>query len=254
MSEHHGYSDGNTMSDLNLTDTQLLHVVSNGAPASIADVVAVMQSIDGILPSNDGLKWFNKLYLMVTQQIDAQPPPDGWEDATWLTRLDVVFAGFYFTAIVAALTQGADTASSWDALFEARKRAGVDRIQFALAGMNDHINHDLALALLRVDDELHIMPALDSPEHSDYERVNGLLEDVLPSALSFLAKWGVGRIGARYGKGRAPVGNLERPRRARLGLELRRSPSQPGSVLRSRRSFFLGIPFYRTHCPRLWGF
>src|SRR5271170_6315772 len=135
-----------------------------------------MQRIDGILPGNDGLKWFNKLYLMVTQRIDTQPPPQGWEDATWLTRLDVVFAGFYFSAVAGALQQNPNTASSWDSLFEARNTAGIDRIQFALAGMNAHINHDLALALLQTDGELHLTPALQSPEHDDYQRVNVLLE------------------------------------------------------------------------------
>jgi hypothetical protein len=54
-------------------------------------VIAVMQGIDALLPGNNGLKWFNKLYLMVTQKIDTQPPPCGWEDAAWLTRLDVRF-------------------------------------------------------------------------------------------------------------------------------------------------------------------
>ena len=34
--------------------------------------------IPKLVPSNDGLKWFNRLYLMVTQRIDAQPPPK-WE-------------------------------------------------------------------------------------------------------------------------------------------------------------------------------
>jgi hypothetical protein len=102
---------------------------------------------------------------MVTQQVDAQPPPTGWEGPDWLTRLDIVFAGFYFSAIAGALGPSANTASSWDALFEARNRAGVDRIQFALAGMNAHINHDLALALLRTDDDRHLTPGLESPQH-----------------------------------------------------------------------------------------
>jgi hypothetical protein len=185
---------------LNSVDAQLLQVVSGASPASIADVVVLMQSIDGLLPSNDGLKWFNRLYLMVTQRIDAQPPPNGWEDATWLTRLDVVFAGFYFAAIAGALDQTADTASSWEVLFEARNRAGVDRIQFALAGMNAHINHDLTLALLQTDDELHLTPALQSPEHDDYEQVNGLLEAVLPSALNFLATGIIGELAQDTGR------------------------------------------------------
>jgi hypothetical protein len=188
------------MPNLNPIDAQLFQIVSGASPASIADVIAVMKRIDGILPSTDGLKWFNRLYLMVTQQIDAQPPPNGWEDATWLTRLDVVFAGFYFAAIAGALGQNADSASSWDALFEARNRAGVDRVQFALAGMNAHINHDLALALVETDVELHLTPAAQSPEHDDYEHVNGLLEKVLPSALNFLATGIVGELAQDAGR------------------------------------------------------
>ena len=188
------------MPTLNDTDTRLLQIVAEAVPASIPDVISIMQQIDDSLPANDGLKWFNKLYLMVTQQIDTQTPSGGWEDAKWLTRLDVVFATFYFMAIVGALKQDPQTASSWGALFEARKRAGVDRIQFALAGMNAHINHDLALALLQTDDELHLMPALQSPEHDDYEHVNTLLEEVLPSALTFLATGIVGELAQDTGK------------------------------------------------------
>ena len=198
------------MPTLSSTDAQLLQIASNAAPASIADVVAVMQSIDGILPGSDGLKWFNQLYLMVTQQVDSQPPAGGWRDPTWLTRLDVVFAGFYFSAIAGALgenantgsanTGSANTASSWDALFEARNRTGIDRIQFALAGMNAHINHDLALALLHADDDLHLTPGLESPEHDDFESVNGLLETVLPAALTFLAKGVLGELAQDTGK------------------------------------------------------
>src|SRR5271155_4559212 len=188
------------MTNLDPTDAQLLQIVNTAAPASIADVIAVMQSIDGLLPSNDGLKWFNKLYLMVTQEIDGQPPQTSWEDPAWLVRLDVVFASFYFTAIAGALEQNADTASSWDALFEARNRAGVDRIQFALAGMNAHINHDLALALLQTDDDLGLTPGLNSPEHDDYESVNSLLKAVLPAALQFLATGIVGELAQDTGK------------------------------------------------------
>jgi hypothetical protein len=188
------------MVNLNPTDAQLLQIVNAAAPASITDVLAIMQSIDGLLPSSDGLKWFNKLYLMVTQRIDLKPPPNGWEDATWLTRLAVVFANFYFAAIANALQQNPDVASSWRALFEARNKTGIDRIQFALAGMNAHINHDLALALLQTNDELHMTPPLESPEHDDYEQVNGLLEQVLPSALNLLAAGIVGELAQDTGK------------------------------------------------------
>jgi hypothetical protein len=187
------------MATLSSTDAQLLEIASNAAPGSIADVAAVMESIDAILPGSDGLKWFNQLYLMVTQQVDLQPQAGGWKDPAWLTRLDVVFAGFYFSAIADGLSGSAKggsakTANAWDALFEARNRAGIDRIQFALAGMNAHINHDLALALLQTDDDLGLAPGIDSPEHDDYESVNGLLEKVLPAALTFLANGVLGEL------------------------------------------------------------
>jgi hypothetical protein len=92
------------MKGLNATDAQLLQIVTAASPATITDVLAVMQEIDNLLPSNDGLKWFNLLYLKVTEKVDTQPPPNGWEDEAWLTLLDVVFAKFYFAAISGPFT------------------------------------------------------------------------------------------------------------------------------------------------------
>ena len=175
------------MAQLDPVDQQLLQAVSGAAPATIPDVIQIMQAIDALLPGSDGLKWFNLLYLNVTENIDGQPPATAWSDPAWLTRLDVVFAGLYFQAIAGYLEDSDTVASSWSALFEARTRPDIDRIQFALAGMNAHINHDLALALVQTDEEMNLQPGLDSPEHADYQRVNGILTATLPAALQFLA-------------------------------------------------------------------
>jgi len=182
------------------TDSQLIAVTSGPPPITIADVLSLMQKIDSLLPSSDGLKWFNLLYMMVTQKVDSSPPQGGWEDSAWLTRLDVVFAQFYFSAILNWLTNPARVASSWQALFEARYRPAIERIQFALAGMNAHINHDLALALLQTDAERKLTPEKTSPEHEDYEHVNGILEAVLPQALEFLATGILGQLAEDTGK------------------------------------------------------
>lgn len=144
-----------------------------------------MESIDNTLPSSDGLKWFNLLYLMVTKQVNA--PPAGWKAPSWTEHLDVVFARLYFNAITSWIQSAASLPSSWQALFEARLKTGIDRIQFALAGMNAHINHDLALALLETDADMAVAPLDNGPEHDDYENINALLETVLPQALTFLA-------------------------------------------------------------------
>jgi Family of unknown function (DUF5995) len=181
------------------TDQPLYDLVSATAPVTIADVIARMQAIDALLPVSDGLKWFNRLYLMVTQQVDLHPPGGAWQDPVWLTRLDVVFAGLYFSA-VAAFLAGQSVPSAWSALFEARYRTGIDRIQFAVAGMNAHINHDLALALLATDADLNVVPTMSSPEHADYESVNGLLNALMPSVLNMLATDTLGVLAEDTGK------------------------------------------------------
>lgn len=180
-------------------DQQLLQTVSATPPTTMDGVIALMQGIDNLLAADDGLKWFNMLYMLVTKQVHDNPPLNGFLDPVWLTRLDVVFANFYFRAIASSLKQ-APTPSSWQALFEARHHSGIERIQYALAGMNAHINHDLAQALLQTDDELHLVPDLNSPEHQDYEHVNDLLAQVLPQALQFLATGILGELAQDTGK------------------------------------------------------
>lgn len=180
-------------------DQALAQLLSAAAPATIADVVAVMQSIDALLPNNDGLKWFNRLYLMVTQQVDLSPPGGAWHNPQWLLGLDVVFARYYLGAIRGYLA-GTGIPSSWNALFEARFRMGIDRIQFAVAGMNAHINRDLAQALVDADAALGITPAPDGPERSDYQAVNMLLATVMPAALNMLASDTLGVLAEDTGK------------------------------------------------------
>jgi hypothetical protein len=180
-------------------DQPIYEFVNGPVPATIVEVIVRMQAIDALLPADDGLKWFNRLYLMVTQQVDLHPPDGEWRSPAWLTRLDVVFAGLYFGA-VAGFLAGRSVPSAWNVLFEARYRTGVDRIQFALAGMNAHINHDLALALLATNAELNLVPSLDGPEFADYQSVNGLLNTVMPSALTMLATDALGECAQDTGK------------------------------------------------------
>ena len=179
-------------------DQALAGIVSQAAPDTIGDVIARMEAIDALLPANDGLKWFNRLYLMVTEQVDLKPPGDGWQNPDWLLGLDVVFARYYFDAIRGYLA-GTGIASSWNAMFEARFRGGIDRIQFAVAGMNAHINHDLAQALVDTGAALHL-PASNGPEHSDYQAVNTLLNTVMPDALNMLASDALGVLAEDTGK------------------------------------------------------
>ena len=161
-------------------------ILSAPNPGTVADVVALMQNLDTLLPIDDGLRWFNRLYLMVTEQVHTALNEGAWQSPAWLDRLDVIFAGHYFDALRASLA-GQSTPSSWAAVFESRFQTGIDRIQFAVAGMNAHINHDLALALVETGVAMNFVPADDGPEHRDYEAVNALLNNLIPATLTMLA-------------------------------------------------------------------
>jgi len=79
-------------------DPALLAAVQT-TPQSINDVVQILQNIESICVDDDGLKWFNWLYLQVTQAIQARVAAGGFTDPAWLAQLDVQFAPLYFSAL-----------------------------------------------------------------------------------------------------------------------------------------------------------
>jgi Family of unknown function (DUF5995) len=143
----------------------------------IAAVIARMQSVAAQLPVSDGVARFNHLYLEVTEAIDAAARTIVFADPTYTIALDVCFAGLYFNALDAAAA-GAPVPRCWAPLFQARTDAHIAPIQFAIAGMNAHINHDLPLALVSTCTTEGVAPEIDSPEHRDFMQVNGILASV----------------------------------------------------------------------------
>jgi hypothetical protein len=144
--------------------------------STIADVIARMRAIDASLPRRDGVAYFNRLYLQVTEAVGKASATTTFADPRFLDRLDVVFAGLYFDAEQTIAT-GASCPVAWRPLVEERSEAHAP-IQFALAGMNAHINNDLALAVVQTCTELGVAPDDDTPQHADYERVNAILATV----------------------------------------------------------------------------
>jgi hypothetical protein len=181
-----------------MSDAQLAAIVSTPV-STIEEVIAAMIAIHNLLP-NDGLKWFNFLYLKVTEKVLANPPAGGWSSPVWLARLDVVFAGLYFDAVRRWINSPSSAPKAWRVLLDARHRQDVMRVQFAICGMNAHINRDLQLAVVMTGQELNIEPRIDSPEHDDFERVNGILKEVEDEVLPEIATGIVGEIGQSLGR------------------------------------------------------
>lgn len=183
-----------------VSNQALSQILSASNPTTIAEVIATMEAIDNLLPNHDGLKWFNLLYKMVTVAVVNNPPAQGWNDPQWISRLDVIFARLYFDAILNSIQNSGATPRAWQALFEARFHGGIDRVQFALCGMNAHINHDLPLALVQLSTELQTGPDDNSPQHADFQSVNNILDTVEPQAIQILASGIVGQISQSLGR------------------------------------------------------
>jgi hypothetical protein len=140
-------------------------------PASIDEVIARLQSIQAPLARADGVGCFTRLYLDVTHAVQSQLATTTFADPSFLARLDVVFAGLYLDAFDAHARNPRRVPRAWAPLFDRRDRRGIAPLQFALAGMNAHINRDLPLALVACWREVGVSPT----DQSDFNRVNDVL-------------------------------------------------------------------------------
>ncbi|GLX52272.1 hypothetical protein Shyhy01_52220 [Streptomyces hygroscopicus subsp. hygroscopicus] len=116
------------------------------APA-VDTVVSRMRALAAVLPERDGVAVFNRVYLTVTEEIDRRLGTGEFPDPRAAAALDVRFAERYLRAVEAAEADRRPPAC-WRPLFELRRHPGVRPLQFALAGVNAHIGHDLALAVV----------------------------------------------------------------------------------------------------------
>src|SRR6266511_2929439 len=155
--------------------------------ASIAEAVQRMEAIHGYLRADDGLRYFNLMYLEVTKAshkglVVEEALPD-----SLLERLDVIFANLYFAATRLQVLDPPATPHAWTAVFDRRDDHRVLPLQFAVAGMNAHINFDLPRALVETCRALGTR--LDAGSHRrDYDQVNEILAQVEPAVRDELLK------------------------------------------------------------------
>jgi hypothetical protein len=161
-------------------------------PTSVAAVVARMQEIDAELPPGDGAAVFNRMYLTVTERVGeviAGPAsdPSTFLDPERMEQLDVRFANLWLAAYDADRVDR-PVAAAWRPIFEAREGGRVP-VQYALAGMNSHIEHDLPIAVFDACRARDLEP---EDVHADYEAVNAVLAAVeAPIRRSFLDEVGL---------------------------------------------------------------
>ncbi|MDY0811301.1 DUF5995 family protein [Kitasatospora purpeofusca] len=141
----------------------------------IDGVLRRLRAIGAGLPPTDGVAVFNRMYLTVTEGV--RTGLGGFADPPAVAALDVLFAGRYLLAVdaVDAVAAGRRPPACWRPLFELRADPEVHPLQFALAGMNAHIQHDLPLAVVDTCRRLGREP---EQLEDDYHRINALLAAV----------------------------------------------------------------------------
>ncbi|GGW50960.1 hypothetical protein GCM10010503_29980 [Streptomyces lucensis JCM 4490] len=159
--------------------TRLEHLTTD-----VDAVVSRMRALDAALPERDGVAVFNRVYLAVTEEVDRRLDAGEFTDPRAAAALDVRFAERYLAAVDAAAA-GRRPPACWRPLFQLRRHPGVRPLQFALAGVNAHIGHDLALAVVDTCRALGCEPA---DVEDEFDRVGDLLtsleervrEDLMP--------------------------------------------------------------------------
>ncbi|MFB6850407.1 DUF5995 family protein [Streptomyces sp. NPDC056373] len=136
-------------------------------------VIARMRALDAALHPRDGVAVFNRVYLAVTEAVDRYVDAGRFPDAHAAITLDVRFAQRYLAAVESAADERRPPAC-WRPLFQFRRHPGVRPLQFALAGINAHIGHDLALAVVDTCGDLGCAPV-------DLEDEFDLVGDLLAS-------------------------------------------------------------------------
>ncbi len=87
----------------------------------------------------------------------------------------------YFGALASSLS-GQPTPDCWQVLFSSRNQTLIARIQFALAGVNAHINHDLPQAIVSNCQATATVPQHGTAQYNDYTALNSTLDSLIETA------------------------------------------------------------------------
>jgi hypothetical protein len=120
---------------------------------------------------------FADCYRLMTQRLSEAVAAGDFHDGVWVARLRDRFADYYFDALDAHTAHdGTACPEAWQVALDACSRTTCRPMEALLLGINAHINHDLALALVDVlDDWPELGPRQRAERQEDHERVNDII-------------------------------------------------------------------------------
>lgn len=153
---------------------------------SVEDVIERLAEIQSYAEAHeargqhDGVACFTYLYHQITTRVLEGIQSGRFVDGEFVTQLDVVFANRYLDALRASVLSPGDVPDAWAALFERRANPHITRLQFAAAGVNAHVNFDLAVAVADTCTQLGSSPAVGE-KHQSYQEINTIFAEEMQS-------------------------------------------------------------------------
>ncbi|MEU8228237.1 DUF5995 family protein [Actinoplanes sp. NPDC048967] len=129
-------------------------------------------------PAENRVAAFNSLYFTITDRVAQALRTADVRNKDFLELLDVEFAKRYFSALRLWGDDDAATPDAWEVLFRRAQDDRVTPLAAAMLGVNAHINHDLALALVSTWEQLG--PPDPDEIHPDYLLVNKIFFEEIP--------------------------------------------------------------------------
>jgi hypothetical protein len=125
---------------------------------------------------DDGIACFTRLYHQITVDVlDGHRSGELFScPGDFILELDLAFARRYLDALAAHARRSAP--ECWELLFDRRQDEHTEPWRFAAAGVNAHVNFDLAFALLDVWERHRVPLGPTAAQYADYLAINTIFE------------------------------------------------------------------------------
>ena len=143
---------------------------------SVGELIDELRALQNALSPGNGVKWFVRLYADVTEALALELRGGDLEDPVFLELLVLVYGKSVLNVCEDMERRSQRIARAWAPLYERRHDHRVAPIQFALAGLNAHTNHDVPIGLVHACRSTGIAPDSDGPQYRDYTKMTQLLK------------------------------------------------------------------------------
>ena len=166
---------------------------------SVAELIDELRALQNALSPGNGVKWFVRLYADVTEALALELRGGDLEDPVFLELLVLVYGNSVLNVCEDMERRSQRIARAWAPLFERRHDHRVAPIQFALAGLNAHTNHDVPIGLVHACKSTGIAPDSDGPQYRDYMKMTKLLKRTTDSVKKWLVTGALEEVDETFG-------------------------------------------------------